>query len=307
MEPTVLRIIIRIIPLLLIASTVFAQQEEQVLLALIYNEGDSLRYKVTTESESENLMVSSRLVLIQTLLQKVVEVTDRGDATIEVIYERFQTFMETGEEMRAYDSDDEEATDDPLSQMYSAVVGHSFVMTVSSDGTVLEVTGSDESVQNILSDMGSDEPVTRILKPMLEQSYSNEIVKAEMQFYMHPFLREPVSPGATWNREFKEPNPMFGQLESSVEYEFKSLDMIDGRLIAVVALNGTIAISEEGPSSQLAAQVSISIDEAEMSGAIELDVVRGVVLKSTVDRTMQVTMAGMKVPVTGRLIMELVP
>jgi len=81
--------------------------------------------------------------------------------------------------------------------------------------------------------------------------------------------------------------------------------MMDERLIAVVALNGTIAISEEGPSSQLAAQMSI--DESEMSGAIELDVVRGVVLKSTLDTTMQITMAGMTVPVTGRVIMELVP
>ena len=300
-----LRIIIRIIPLLLIASTVFAQQEEQVLLALKYNEGDALRYKITLESESETLIGSVKQVQIQTLVQKVVEVTDRGDATIEVIYERFQTFMEAGEEMQAYDSDDEETRDDPQSQMYSALVGCSFVMTVSSDGTVLEVTGSDKLLQNILNALGSDAPVAQMMKPMLEQAFSNEGMKRQMQQSMHPFPNEPISPGATWNREYSVPNPMFGQLESRVEYEFKSLDMINDRLIAVVALSGTMAISEEGPSNQLAAQMSI--DEAEMSGAIEFDVVQGVVLKSTVDTTMQITMAGMKVPVTGRVIMELVP
>lgn len=122
---------------------------------------------------------------------------DKNIATLCYTYDSIKASTESAGETINYDSR-VSGTNNPLSDVYSAIVNKSFTVKVDNKGKVLDVRGIENIINSVVDNVPVDAEKRKALKASLAQSFSDDAIKAMVGQSMNYFPPQDVKVGDVW-------------------------------------------------------------------------------------------------------------
>ncbi len=261
---------------------------QQVTLRWKYVAGSELVYRFVIRSETTIPTLGGNAVnaSTQTMRWSVREVAPNGDATVTVTTEHVQVETSGPTGNVSYDSRTGEAPTEPTAQFSAAIVGLSYTMVIGPKGTVKSVQGMDQLIDEI---MGALPPETIALgQGVLGEIFSEESITSWSQQSIQIFPQEPVGPGDSWQRSSSVQNPVIGGVTTNLTFTVDGIEERDGGTVAAISSTGDMVVGE-GAGGQFAGMFEIG--DAEITGTMNFDVDRGLILSSTTTSNLEITLS----------------
>ncbi len=262
---------------------------QEVDLRWQFQPGQELVYELTQVSDTETPTGIVSQTQVQTQRHTVLEVDDDGTARLRVTTDRMNVVAETPMGRQEFDSDDPERGSPELA-MLGGMVGTSFEMTLRSDGRVLEVSGLDQMVDEMVEQMAQEDPgAAGQMREMMEGMFGEEAMESTMQQGVQPLPRDPVAPGGGW--EFSLTQSLgFGSLRTEAFYTLREVVAEDGRSIAHIDVEGSIGDFQPEEGHPMGGMLEIS--DGSLSGEVHFDIEAGVLSWSEVSTTIHMEAMG---------------
>lgn len=289
----------------LVASLVpAALSAQEVELRWKFEPGADRVYRLVQSSRSTTTMGEISQTQTFTLRHQVLDVADDGAADVRVTYESMRLVQDGPMVHREFDSESDEPPGDPMAMMLSKLVGVSFDMTAAPDGEVRRVAGMENMVEAIAAGVDGVGPETAApMRAVVDDMFTEEAMQSMMQQSMQTLPDGPIAAGATWSHASSLEFP-FGTLRSDTDYTLEGVVTEQGRRIARIAMRGTRGELEPNPDNPMPAAMEMS--GGEVTGEIDFDVERGLVLRSTFVTNMDMSAAGQSTHVESNVEMTLV-
>jgi hypothetical protein len=267
------------------ASTVAAQE---VTLGWRFQPGDVHRYMQTQTTR---------------IRHDVVRVARDGAADLRVTQEALRVVQDGPMGRQEFDSENGVEPDDPGMRFLSMLTGRSFEMTLAPDGEVRRVAGMEVLVDDIMAPIMEQSPeMAEQIRDMLENMFDEERWRALMQQGIQTVPTGPVAPGAEWSWEF-ELDLAFGTSRANYAYRLEDVVVRDARRVARIGMSGSIGDIEIAADNPMAALMEVSAGA--VTGTMEFDVDRGVLLRASSISTMTMSSMGTSMSVETTLATEL--
>ena len=258
-----------------------AAQEGKIRLALELEEGRSYRMRVTMEHH----IVQTGMGMTQETDQMtaivyrfdVKEVDETGVALVEWTQDSVRFSQDGLMGHIEYDSSDTAAVRHPLTRGYAAMVERSFTARMAPTGTVSDVQGFSEVLDELMTEMALPEgPEAETLRESLRSQLGDEAMADMLTGALAIYPPRPVGVGDSWSRrvEISTGFPVI------TENTWTLRERRDG--IAVVDVVSKVSANPDAPPLRMG-PLSMRIDlSGKQSGTIEIDeasgwIVRGVV------------------------------
>jgi len=169
----------------------------------------------------------------------VLDVDEKGVHTIKATYDRIRMDMTGGPVSIQYDSEKPPALENPMTQVFGAMVGQSLTMKVTPEGKTLEVKGADELAERIAGKL-----------PPLARGGAKQQAESMTQSFdrMMAFLpKKPVDIGDTWSGNMdmtSDPNMPMKVDATYTLYDRKkgkAIVKVDGKMKSSEGLSGTVS------------------------------------------------------------------
>ena len=301
-------LVFRIVLILTVTGSAWAQDNELVTLRWKLEAGADLVYQRTTRIESEaptgETMWQSQ---VTTDRWSITEVADTGDMSVSVTIDRIQLVQSGPQGDSWYDSAGNAQPTDPQTRMMATLVGTTSRMTIGKDGTIKAVDGFDEILDNMVNSLGQDNPAmaTR-MRRMLGSTFSDDAMKTTMQQSIPSFPDDPVGRGATWNQPLQLSMPPVGMMDGETAYTLERFEQQNGNAVAVFGVTGAVDIT---PDADSPVARMVTSGNVQMEGTMSFDVDRGVMLTfatvASMDMTMKQASREMTLKTTSTTIVEL--
>lgn len=159
---------------------------------------------------------------------EVLDVDDEGVHTLKTTYDRVRVKISGGPQTIAYDSDSPGGGQDPMGQVFGAMVGSTLTLKVTPDGQTLDVQGMEE-----MADKMADK-----LPPQARAGFEQQMEGMTNSFdqMMSVLPRKPVDIRDTWSGSMNmaaDPN-----MPMKVDATYTLYDRKDG--VAIVKVDGKI-------------------------------------------------------------------
>jgi hypothetical protein len=268
-----------------------ADAGQQVTLRWQFEPGESLVYLTTMTNETE-LPDMGTMVMEQVMTNRweVTEVSDEGEATVQVSTDRVQMRVQGPMGNMQFDSDAEAPASDPagMGRMVTAMAGTSYGLVFDASGQIKEVLGVEEMRQRLLA--ATKQAANPMVSQALEQFASEDGIKNMMRQGFAAWPQDPVAPGDSWDAGFDLTVPMVGAMSYAMTLTFDHVEPRDGGPVAVINAVGSIeVVPDDSPGNPAAGMVSI--DDTTINGSMEWDIDRGRLLRTTQDGTMTLSVA----------------
>ena len=182
--------------------------------------------------------------------------------------------------------DNGDVTKDPLGMMnkvISGIVGKKFIIKVDEEGKVLEVTGFDKILTDMVESMGVDENVRQQVTASLKDQFNDQSIKDQFAQVFTIFPNKEIKVGDSWEKSYSTGGKMGATFTTT--YTAKEI---------------------EGDHVTLAAKTKISSDKdggeitGTQTGNIIVDSKTGLMINAEFDQQMEVKTQGQTVEVTGK-------
>lgn len=227
----------RILAVLLMAAMIFSMSGCNGNLALYINAkaGDVYKYHMVVNTTSDVETSGQKISTVQDMTQdfsvKIDEVDSEGNMSIAYTYDAVKLTNEAMGQKTTIDSKNTDASD-PMSKMYSSIIGKSFTVKMSKLGEIKEVNGLSELMDSMISSgLAGDESTEAIMgqvKDQLKQNFGDEAMKSSLEMTTKVFPKEGVKPGDTWNTTFSL-NAVV-KLDMTINY---TLEKVEGEIAYV--------------------------------------------------------------------------
>ena len=190
------------------------------------------------------------------------------------------------------DTSHQDAMSGMFRKIFSGMLGKSFKITIGPTGSIVDVSGVEEMITNMINGFpGTDEEKEK-MKAQLNQSFNKEQVKQTFAQAFNLYPDKPVKIGDSWKKEVEL--GMKG-MSNTQEITYKVKDITSSTV--VLDLKGDIKSSEGAHSDSTATAPAMNLNGSE-SGSITLDRTSGMATDGDIDMTMKgsVDMKGSKVP-----------
>ncbi|MCY6370164.1 DUF6263 family protein [Clostridium ganghwense] len=199
--------------------------EEKVKFSLKLKKGDSYRIetgidqKVVQEINGKTIELNSKYNISYSCL--VSDVDNNKNATVQVTFDtiNMKNVVNNGQTLE-YNSGDPTANMDNLNRVYSALLGKKFTVKISEDGKIKEITGIDEVIKSIITELDIENQKQRdeIQKVVMEQ-FGKDALGKKVQNITGAYPDEPVKVGDSWEKkiEISEEYP----IEAESKYTLK--------------------------------------------------------------------------------------
>jgi hypothetical protein len=282
------------------ASIVAAQE---VTLGWRFQPGDVHRYVQTQSTRMESPMGEITSTQTTRIRHEVVRVARDGAADLRVTQEALRVVQDGPMGRQEFDSEAGVEPDDPGMRFLSMLTGRSFEMTLAPDGEVRRVAGMDALVNDIMAPIMEQSPeMAEQIRDMLENMFDEERWRALMQQGIQTVPTGRVAPGAEWSWEF-ELDLAFGTSRANYAYRLEDVVARDGRRVARIGMSGSIGDIEIAADNPMAALMEVSAGA--VTGTMEFDVDRGVLLRASSISTMTMSSMGTSMSVETTLATEL--
>jgi len=279
---------------------------EKVTLQLNLKQGDVFKLMTSTRQSIKQSVMGMATTIQQNndmyLKQEVTKVNEKGDATLQVTYERIVSTTEnamTGK--MTFDSDKDTVGEGEMAAAYKPLIGATFSYTLDKQGKVLAVEGMDALMDKVLAGAG-DELQSQTMKKTFEQMFGEESMTSMMQGMNAIYPTTQIGVGDTWGAE----NTLGGGMGMVLKNTFK-LENIEADK-SVVSMTGEISTDASSGIEISGISVSYSL-EGNSEGTMEIDRKSGMVLNSKTTQKIKgsVKTMGMNVPMEIDQTVEVKP
>jgi hypothetical protein len=202
----------------IIFSAATAQKTE-----LRYNLETGKEYfqEVTTESKIQQHIIGMDMEINNTMVMvmgyKVLN-KDGRYYDLEVRYVSMLMYMETPYGVNSLNSASEDESD-PGSMMLAKLINVPFRMTMRDDGKVTEIKNLDALFNNMMEGVGDiNDPEMMQLSAQLQQQFSEQAMKSQVESYAKIFPEDPVAVGDQWETTMEMVSVM--PLKVNTVYQF---------------------------------------------------------------------------------------
>jgi hypothetical protein len=227
----------------------------------------------------------------------VADVAADGTATLSMTFESNRMEVSSPMGTVVYDSaaPDPKASSDPalgaIAKMAGALVGETITIVMTPTGAVQKVEGMDRIAEKIVKEFGQDPSGGGMLQA-LKSTISDQGMKTILEQNFVQVPAAPAKPGESWNREFTMSNPVVGTLNASTTTNFKGVESVDGREVALLSTSVKIRPESSGSVPGMMG-MTVQVGDGSAEGDIRFDVKRGrmhhAALKSTLPMAMTMT------------------
>jgi hypothetical protein len=183
------------------------------------------------------------------------------------------------------------ASQDPIMRdMFSAMVGESFVIVLSPTGAVQKVEGMGRLMEKAFKTLPQD-PATAGMLNGLKNGFTDDAMRQTFSQGFAQFPDRPLKPGDTWSTEQTFNHPMFGAQTTSI---VSTLSGVEGSGAAQIAKITTKIALKFDSAAPVTNPMGFTMKMGENSGDSELlfDVAKGRQQRATTRMTMAFTMSG---------------
>jgi hypothetical protein len=173
--------------------------------------GQKLGIKMVSDQKISQTMMGQQQKMNQMMAIgmsfDVLAVDDNANMSIKNTYQTIQTKMEGPMGVMEYDSTkpEEAGAANPMTAMYKAMLGQSFVMKLAPKGEILEIKGMDEMIAKMIDKMTTDEAMKQQMRETMK-NFINEDKMKEMSGTMLAALpQKPVGIGEAWTNKISIP------------------------------------------------------------------------------------------------------
>ena len=281
------------------APAAFAQD---VKLTYKWSSGETIRYRMLQQTTStiSGLPGGSPDVTVQQLTDQVFRTTVEsvaadGSTVLREVIESMRMNVESPMGKIAFDSASKGApstnpAEAALANVFAALIGQSFLVTLSPTGTVQKVDGFSRVMENILAKMpsGAAGPMFEGMKAGL----NDDAIKNMFAQSFPQFPERAVKPGETWENTLAVPNPVLGGIRTTLTSTLAGLDQTGSAQVAKITTR--LKIERDPAAAPAAAPMGMKTDLQPSSGDGELqfDVGKGRVQRGVTRLTIPMTMAG---------------
>ncbi|KXK54551.1 MAG: hypothetical protein UZ07_CHB004002527 [Chlorobi bacterium OLB7] len=135
---------------------------------------------------------------------QVQSVDDAGTATITMAYDSIVVRNKTPMGEVNFNSADLSSDATPETAPYRAMVGAAFTLKLTKMGKVESITGMEEMMGKIVSEMGTGDPAQKAaIEQSLKRMISNEAMAETIERSMNIYPTTPVAVGDSWNHNME--------------------------------------------------------------------------------------------------------
>jgi hypothetical protein len=216
--------------------------QEKVELRWKWQKGQELVYKSQQKTVLQLLGQPIEQQMAYTYSMTVTEVSDAGEATIQMKYLAVATKGSGPQGEFDYDSEkDKEAPEDGPAAMQARMVGQSFTMKMNTLGRVTDVKGYDKVLQAMLKGEEAN--------PQMKQMFNNDSFKGMMQQMAPPLPEAKVGKGDPWQTDFVVKMPMVGGMKFT--QDSKLTDLKEGNASIDQSIKVELSKEDDNPFAGL--------------------------------------------------------
>lgn len=130
----------------------------------------------------------------------ILDVDKNKNVTISYGYNSMKITVDTAGKKITYDSKQDD-NNNPLSAIYSGILGKSVTIKLDNEGKLLEVKGLDDIIASTINNTPGSEQQKQALKNLLKQSFSDEGIKSMFQQAMKNYPPVNIKVGDVWERK----------------------------------------------------------------------------------------------------------
>ncbi len=268
--------------------------DDGVSLQWKWEKGRILRYRMIQEHRQAAAPTAvSEAVTRQTVIlrEEVTDVTDNGVATVQTSFESVKMEMDTPSGKLSYDSSNPSDLTKastflfrPIARLASA----SFTMKLNREGKVLELSGFEKTMSDILPPEQAGGGVAAGMNAQMKHMYSDQSMKQMMDTSLNILPDKPVLAGGAWERRISAEIPVIGTMTEQSTYTLERIDESDNGKIAHITSKAQLSMNAPAP---YAGTLKSTLKKGAASGEIDFDIERGHLLR-------QVQNVGMEIETT---------
>jgi len=210
LKKSVLMGLVIVLALGAIVQDVYSAQEK-LDLKLNLKKGQKFGLKMVTDQKMSQTMMGQQQKMNQMtaigMSFEVLAVDDNQNMSIKTTYQNIHNRMEGPMGVMEYDSTkpQQPGADNPMSAMYKAMVGHSFVMKLTPKGEILEIKGIDEMIAKMIDKMATDEAMKQQMKETMKNFINEDKMKETSGSIVAALPQKPVGIGDSWTNKISVP------------------------------------------------------------------------------------------------------
>lgn len=260
---------------------------------LAYRFSPNETYEIYTESETTmNQEMMGEKVNMQNTQEMwvdwVVKEMDKDSVyTVDVIYRRIKSTIESGDSLKVVDTDSSNFDLEALDMQEALMINQKLEMKVAKNGSVKELNGVESIIKSLI---GKDLSTSPALKLMTEK-LSNESMKSSMAQYQI-FSEKPVRIGETWKNSYSM--DMVVVFDADNEFTLESVNGDKAR----IKQNGKIKTGKSSSGGMAGMLGSMMQVEGTVIGFYEINLKTGEIASSENETVIKasISMMGMKMP-----------
>ncbi|MEW6095295.1 MAG: DUF6263 family protein [bacterium] len=226
--------------------------EKSIILQYKYKKGDVLKYKASTISKGTMTIsgLPTKTIPIPPIgmetktecifTQKVIGIEERGIANVEISYDSFKQDIKIGKEEIPFPIFGKKEENPFL----NFLKGRKFNIKIARDGSILEVNGIEEILDQILAQIPEEIPDEFSRK--FKEEFEKNIISAIEENY-HRFPVEEMKVGDAWIEEMEHKIPFLGTTHGKYTYTIEEFKQVKGYECVRVGIDITTDFGEKKP------------------------------------------------------------
>jgi len=210
---------------------------------------------------------------------QVKSVEENGNALVKVTYKSVSFYQDGPMGVISYDSTDDTGVIHALAKGFAALVNECFTMEIAPDGFILDISGADLMLENMLDKLDfSNANQKNQLRGQLKSQFGNKALLSTMENMMSIYPQHKVGIGDSWSKKIQ----ISGMMPMILDTTWTFKERKNGTIILKVKsdiepIKGTSGV--EFGSTKLQYELSGS-----QKGMMELDESSGWTVKAWIDQ-----------------------
>ncbi len=213
---------------------------------------------------------------------KVKKVTDKGDMQIGMVFHSVKMFNPAAG--MDYDSTRKENPNNPVTLVFSALVGAGFDLTMTSLGEVKDIKGIDKMVDRMIANVNMPEGAKIAMKRAMKQQFNEKAFAAQLSQATQYLPKDAVEIGQRWTITRNA-----GGLAPMQIVDTYTLKEIKGGM-AVMSLSSKIKPAAGGKGQHANPQIDKVEAKGTQSGEVKISVSTGWIVRSNLQQDLDMKM-----------------
>lgn len=272
-------------------------QDKSFYFRYIFPEGESVRYRLTTISTTEQNVIASDSSMTEQIDQKItfiinfkpISVDQDSITELECTFASINLYTKArGQEFNYQSGSENDSAKKVQFAEYEALVNIPFNVRVSQLGTILEIYKVDKIMNRFLDLRGLSDSVDVQQKLLASQDLSSRSIKPLLTQIFREVPQHKMAIDSTWSQK-REPMPlMVFQVNSENRYKVAGLEMFNDDMLAVVS--GSVNTTITGDQVRTDRGVTYTFDKPKStaSGKVYFNISKGLVQKSRTESRIEV-------------------